>query len=200
MLRLPPVLNARYRLATSSEVHSWSFGLVKTVRRPPAISWEQCIGTLDDQGIFGPLRDFECACGKYWGAEYRGMICDRCGVKVTVREQRRRRFGHIELLDSIPHPLGDESDMVGAIPVLPAVFFESPAGRDLRRAYEDLIEAVTAESWTDIVAGLKYLVDYLLPVATLAHEWDLAESSILARGLILEIQNEGAESDFVAER
>ncbi len=190
MLRLPAVLASRYRLATAHEVHSWSFGLVRTIRHPAAIRWEQRVGTLDDQRIFGPTRDLECACGKYWGAECRGMICDRCGVKVTVREERRRRFGHIELPISIPHPLGDESELVSAVPVLPAIFFESPAGKDLSRAYEGLIQAVTVESQTDIVAGLSRLIDCLLPVVTLAHEWDLTESSVLARGLVLESREE----------
>jgi hypothetical protein len=193
MLRLPVALASRYRLATAREVHSWSFGQVKALRRPAAGGWEQRVGTLDDQRIFGPIRDFECACGKYRGPAYRGMICDRCGVKVTLPEERRRRFGHIDLPASIPHPLGDESELVAAVPVLPAAFFESPAGIELGRVYEELTRAAIQESGTDLIAGLRRLVDCLLPVAVLAHEWALAESAALARGLVLEFRDEGAE-------
>jgi hypothetical protein len=200
MLRLPAVLTSRYRLAAAREVHTWSFGQVKTIRRPAASGWEQCVGTLDDQRIFGPVRDFECACGKYWGADFRGMICDRCGVKVTVREERQRRFGHIDLPVSISHPLGDESELVAAVPVLPAVFFESSAGRDLGHAYEELVQAVTTESSADLVTDLRHLVDCLLPVVTLAHEWALAESLVLARGLVLESRDEPAERGATAGR
>jgi DNA-directed RNA polymerase subunit beta' len=71
MLQLPPVLAARYRPATEREVHSWSFGLLKATRNPRATAWEQRRGTLEDQALFGPLRDFECACGKYRGPQPR---------------------------------------------------------------------------------------------------------------------------------
>jgi DNA-directed RNA polymerase subunit beta' len=63
-------------------VRSWSFGALQSPREPGAQGWQQRRGTLDDQRILGPLRDFECACGKYQGPRYRGMICDRCGVKL----------------------------------------------------------------------------------------------------------------------
>src|SRR4051794_17820030 len=84
MLPLPSVLAARYWPATEREVHSRSFGLVMAPRNPAATTWEQRRGTLEDQAIFGPVEDFECACGKYRGPKYRDMICDRCGVKVTI--------------------------------------------------------------------------------------------------------------------
>merc|ERR1712139_275010 len=53
--------------------------------------------------IFGPEKDWECACGKYRGMKYKGMICDRCGVKVTHSRVRRKRMGHIELAAPIVH-------------------------------------------------------------------------------------------------
>jgi hypothetical protein len=189
MLRLPPTLGTCYRLATPHEVHSWSFGAVKAVRRPDAVGWEQCVFTLDDQRIFGPLRDDQCLCGKYQGTRYRGMICDRCGVKVTTREERRTRFGHVDLPAPVPYPLGDESDLVAAVPVLPAAFRECPAGGGLANAYEELVQAAAAESRDDLAAGLRRLTDCLLPVLTLAHDWALPQSSVLARGLILESRN-----------
>src|SRR5262245_3654096 len=128
MLRLPAALTSEYRLATAREVYAWSFGLVKATRRPGATGWEQLLGTLDDQRIFGPENDWECACGTYRGPRHEGMVCDRCGVKVTTREERRSRFGHVDLPVPVPHPLGDADDLVGAVPVLPAGFLEAPAG------------------------------------------------------------------------
>src|SRR5262245_50451778 len=186
MLRLPELLAAHYRLATAREVHSWSFGLVNAVRRPGRVGWEQRLGTLDDERIFGPTRDMECACGKYRGPAYRGMICDRCGVKVTTPEVRRRRFGHIDLPSPVPHPLGDETDLVSAVPVLPGAFLESPAGGGMARTYEAMVEAAADESRAGLSAGLQRLVDCLLPAMVTVHEWGLAESPVLARGLMLE--------------
>jgi hypothetical protein len=192
MLRLPAVLAADYRLAAAREVHSWSFGLVTAIRRPGTTGWEQRLGTLDDERIFGPLRDRECACGKYQGAAHRGMICDRCGVKVTTRAERRTRFGHIDLPVPVPHPLGGEAEQVDAVPVLPAAFLGSPAGRELASAYEELVAAAAGESRAELRAGLQRLVDGLFPAVVLAHEWDLAEAPVLARGLVLESRGESA--------
>jgi hypothetical protein len=200
MLRLPDALASDYRLATAREVHSWSFGLVKAVRRPGVIGWGQRLGTLDDERIFGPLRDLECACGKYRGAGHRGMICDRCGVKVTTADERRGRFGHIDLSVPVPHPLGDDADLVGAVPVLPAAFLGSPAGSGLACAYEGLVE-VAANGFGDALrAGLRRLVDGLLPAVVFAHEWGLAEAPVLARGLVLDSRGESAEPSAATDR
>ena len=54
--------------------------MVRTRRTANAVDWHEQRGTLDDQGIFGPLREFACACAKYQGERHRGMICDRCCV------------------------------------------------------------------------------------------------------------------------
>ena len=90
MLRLPQVLVARYRPATEREVHSRSFGQLKAPRNPDATGWEQRRGTLEDQAIFGPQRDFECASGTYRRPKYRNIFCHRCFVKVTTSSARRR--------------------------------------------------------------------------------------------------------------
>lgn len=182
MLRLPEPLAAEYRLATAREVRHCSFGAVKSPLDPGATNWEQRVGTLGDERIFGPLRDLECACGKYQGTTRRGMICDRCGVKVTTCEVRRKRFGHIDLPEEVAHPLGDEADLVSVVPVLPAAFRESPAGSGMASIYEMLATAATIEM---AELGVRYLIDKLLPVAALAHEWNLEESTILTQALIL---------------
>jgi hypothetical protein len=185
MLKLPQALARDWRLATAAEVHSWSFGQVRAKRRHDAFNWEDRLFTLDDQSIFGPARDFQCACGKYEGEQYRGMICDRCGVKLTSRSARRERFGHIDLPSGIPHPLGDEADLVEAVPVLPATFMDCAGGKRLAAAYEDLVEAAASESRDDMAARLVGIVSILLPVATMTQEWAMEEASVFARGLVM---------------
>jgi hypothetical protein len=212
MPRLPSLLAAKYRPATDREVHSWSFGAVKAPRDPNADSWQSRRGTLDDQAIFGPLRDFCCACGKYQGPRYRNMICDRCGVKVTTREVRHQRFGYIDLPVSVPHPFGEADEELSAVPVMPATFWQAPAGEGLSQAYDELARdinsavckalaagSVNLPDWTPqrarevLAPALARLVDLLLPVAIFAHEWDLAESQTLARGLVLENRENRAD-------
>lgn len=58
---------------------------------------------LFDERIFGPTKDWKCACGKYKGIRYRGIVCDRCGVEVTRAKVRRERMGHIELAAPVTH-------------------------------------------------------------------------------------------------
>ena len=189
MLRLPATLANRFRPATDRLIHSWSFGFVKAPRAAPGGGWEQHRGTLEDQGIFGPLRDWECCCGKYRGPRHKNMICDRCGVKVTTRDVRRQRFGHIDFPFSVQHPLGGEADQVGAWPVLPAAFRAASGGRPLDAVYDDMVRAATAAPATRadrVLTGLVRLVEVLLPVLICADEWDLGEATVLAHGLALE--------------
>jgi hypothetical protein len=188
MLRLPSSLAAVYRPATDREVCSWSFGAVKAPRDPGATTWQARRGTLDDQAIFGPLRDFRCACGKYEGNRHRSMICDLCGVKVTTREARRQRFGHMNLPVAVPHPLGEGGERLSAVPVLPAAFWQAPAGGQLAQRYDELARATTEQLLT---AGVASLIELMLPVVTLAHDWNLAEGQTLARGLALERREGG---------
>jgi len=78
MLQLPSLLREKYRPATDREIRSWSFGAVKEAHTIGAAFWGEQIGsTFEDQRVFGPLRDFVCACGKYQGERFKGMICDR---------------------------------------------------------------------------------------------------------------------------
>ena len=81
----------------------WSFGEVK---KPETINYRTYRPEKDGlfcERIFGPEKDWECACGKYRGMKYKGMICDRCGVKVTHSRVRRKRMGHIELAAPVVH-------------------------------------------------------------------------------------------------
>jgi DNA-directed RNA polymerase subunit beta' len=90
-------------LASPNDIRSWSFGEVK---RPETINYRTYRPEKDGlfcERIFGPERDYECACGKYKGTKFKGIICDRCGVKVTHSRVRRKRMGHINLAAPITH-------------------------------------------------------------------------------------------------
>jgi len=183
---LPSTLASRYRPATTREIRSWSFGQVTARRQANAATWQEQLGTLDDQRIFGPLQVFACACDKYRGNQYKGMICDICGVKVTTPAVRCERFGHIEFANAVHHPLGDSTHQVQAFPVLPAAFLSSISGAKLAHSYETLADAAAREATEQI--ELVALVEILLPVVQVAHEWNLTESTLLARGLALEFR------------
>jgi DNA-directed RNA polymerase subunit beta' len=84
-------------LASPNDIRAWSYGEVK---KPETINYRTYRPEKDGlfcERIFGPERDYECACGKYRGTKYKGIICDRCGVKVTHSRVRRKRMGHINL-------------------------------------------------------------------------------------------------------
>ncbi len=90
-------------LASPSDIRSWSYGEVK---KPETINYRTYRPEKDGlfcERIFGPERDYECACGKYKGTKYKGIICDRCGVKVTHSRVRRKRMGHINLAAPVVH-------------------------------------------------------------------------------------------------
>ena len=90
-------------LASPNDIRSWSFG---EVRKPETINYRTYRPERDGlfcERIFGPERDWECACGKYKGTKFKGLICDRCGVKVTHSRVRRKRMGHISLAAPVVH-------------------------------------------------------------------------------------------------
>jgi len=186
MINLPESFALRYEPANSFDVRSWSFGCVDRVRNQVSESWVDRVGTLDDERIFGPLRDHECACGKYRGAEYRGMICDRCGVKIMPSDEARRtRCGHIELSLSVLHPTGRTSEPLEAVPVLPARIWQSPAGRPLADLYEDIVSANRRQDMDLVSSTLERIIQTLAPIAEVACAWDLESTATLAKGLLL---------------
>ena len=93
----------RISLASPHDIRAWSFGEVK---KPETINYRTYRPEKDGlfcERIFGPEKDWECTCGKYRGMKFKGMICDRCGVKVTHSRVRRKRMGHIELAAPVVH-------------------------------------------------------------------------------------------------
>ena len=97
------ILALRIRLASPEDIRSWSYG---EVTRPETINYRRLRpekGGLFCEEIFGPTRDYQCACGKYKNKRYQGIVCDRCGVEVTKSSVRRERMGHIELASPVAH-------------------------------------------------------------------------------------------------
>ena len=90
-------------LASPERIRSWSHG---EVTRSETINYKTLKperGGLFDEAIFGPIKDFECSCGKYKKVKYRGKVCERCGVEITESIVRRERMGHIELPIPVAH-------------------------------------------------------------------------------------------------
>jgi RNA polymerase Rpb1, domain 1 len=184
-LRFPSPFASEYLPATPREVHSWSFGQVRARRSPNTLDWQSQRGTLDDQAIFGTRKDLECACGKYIGAKHRNMVCDTCGVKVTTPIVRRARFGHVDLMVPVPHPFSDCREMLSALPILPAVFLESYAGRAIAGLYEELIDLESPHCIEEAGRVIERLFSLLLPAARISLEWGLDEAELFTRGLAL---------------
>ncbi|HEX6793613.1 MAG TPA: DNA-directed RNA polymerase subunit beta', partial [Casimicrobiaceae bacterium] len=90
-------------LASPEKIRSWSYGEVK---KPETINYRTFKPERDGlfcAKIFGPVKDYECLCGKYKRLKHRGVICEKCGVEVTLAKVRRERMGHIELASPVAH-------------------------------------------------------------------------------------------------
>jgi DNA-directed RNA polymerase subunit beta' len=93
----------RIGLASPEKIRSWSYGEVK---KPETINYRTFKPERDGlfcAKIFGPIKDYECLCGKYKRLKHRGVICEKCGVEVTLAKVRRERMGHIELASPVAH-------------------------------------------------------------------------------------------------
>ena len=90
-------------VASPERIRSWSFG---EIRKPETINYRTFKPERDGlfcARIFGPIKDYECLCGKYKRMKYRGIVCEKCGVEVTLSKVRRERMGHIELAAPVAH-------------------------------------------------------------------------------------------------
>jgi len=90
-------------IASPERIRSWSYGEIK---KPETINYRTFKPERDGlfcARIFGPIKDYECLCGKYKRMKYRGIICEKCGVEVTLAKVRRERMGHIELASPVAH-------------------------------------------------------------------------------------------------
>ncbi|MEC9345736.1 MAG: DNA-directed RNA polymerase subunit beta' [Pseudomonadota bacterium] len=136
-------------LASPDQIRSWSFGEVK---KPETINYRTFKPERDGlfcARIFGPIKDYECLCGKYKRMKYRGVICEKCGVEVTTQKVRRERMGHIELAAPVAH--------IWFLKSLP-----SRIGLFLDMALKDLERVLYFENYIVIEPGLTALKRFQL--------------------------------------
>jgi DNA-directed RNA polymerase subunit beta' len=156
-------------VASPEAIREWSRGEVKNPETINYRTFKPEPGGLFCQRIFGPVRDYECACGKYKRIKYKGVICDRCGVEVTVSRVRRDRMGHIEL----------------AVPVSHIWFLKSMPSR------LGLLLDITARNLERVIYYENYLV--IDPGKT-----PLEERQLLTEQEYLQAQDEYGEDSFIA--
>ena len=100
----PPVFDrVGITVASPEQIRSWSHGEIKNPETINYRTFKPEKGGLFCERIFGPTRDWECSCGKYKRIKHKGVLCDRCGVEVTLARVRRERMGHIELAVPVTH-------------------------------------------------------------------------------------------------
>jgi hypothetical protein len=189
MLSLPAELRNLYGPASADDVRSWSYGRIESRRRfdldDGPERWRLVRRTLDDPSIFGPTHDFECACRKYVGQKYDGIICHVCGTLVGPRSSRAQRGAHIHLNSPIPHPIFAQAEL-DDVPVLPADYWESAAGRPLAAVYEQILDADGREDVRAVAGHLNHACELLLPGPIFTREWGLREATTqFAHGMAL---------------
>jgi len=102
-MKVENIESIKIKLASPEKILSWSHG---EVTKPETINYRTQRPERDGlfcERIFGPVKDYECACGKYKKIRYKGIICDRCGVEITHSSVRRERMGHIKLATPVAH-------------------------------------------------------------------------------------------------
>ena len=136
-------------IASPDQIREWSYG---EVRKPETINYRTFKPERDGlfcAKIFGPIKDYECLCGKYKRMKYKGIVCEKCGVEVIQSKVRRERMGHIELaapvahiwfLKSVPSRIGVLLDMT--LRDLERILYFEQLGRG--RARPDLAQAATS--------------------------------------------------------
>src|ERR687893_1409127 len=159
----------RISLASPEKIRSWSFGEIK---KPETINYRTFKPERDGlfcARIFGPTKDYECLCGKYKRMKYKGIICEKCGVEVTLARVRRDRMGHIELAAPVAH--------IWFLKSLP-----SRIGLLLDMTLKDLERILYFESYVVIEPGLT----------------PLKERQLLSEDEYLRAQEEYGEDSFTA--
>ena len=193
-------------LASPEKIRSWSFGEVK---KPETINYRTFKPERDGlfcAKIFGPTKDYECLCGKYKRLKHRGVVCEKCGVEVTLTKVRRERMGHIELaspvahiwfLKSLPSRMGLLLDMT-LREIERVLYFEAyaviePGMTDLEQGQllseESYLEAV--EQWGDefeAKMGAEAILE-LLKFVNLSDEIESIREALLKLTLKLKLKN-----------
>ena len=172
-------------IASPETIRSWSYGEVK---KPETINYRTFKPERDGlfcAKIFGPVKDYECLCGKYKRLKFKGVTCEKCGVEVTLSKVRRERMGHIELaapvahiwfLKSLPSRLGMVLDMtlrdIERVLYFEAFVVTDPGMTPLQRR-QLLTETITTTNWTNTATtsmpkwvqkvSANYCVPWILP-------------------------------------
>ncbi|GLR73124.1 DNA-directed RNA polymerase subunit beta' [Agaribacter marinus] len=139
--------NIKIGLASPDMIRSWSFGEVK---KPETINYRTFKPERDGlfcARIFGPVKDYECLCGKYKRLKHRGVICEKCGVEVTLTKVRRERMGHIELASPVAHIW-----FLKSLPSRIGLMLDMTL-RDIERVLYFESYVVTEPGMTDLVQG-----------------------------------------------
>src|SRR5438309_32713 len=159
----------RISIASPEKILSWSYGEIK---KPETINYRTFKPERDGlfcARIFGPIKDYECLCGKYKRMKYKGIICEKCGVEVTLSRVRRERMGHIELAAPVAH--------IWFLKSLP-----SRIGLLLDMTLKDIERVLYFENYIVIEPGLTPLKQYQL----------------LSEDEVLRAQDEYGEDSFTA--
>ena len=160
----------RISIASPERIRSWSYGEIK---KPETINYRTFKPERDGlfcARIFGPIKDYECLCGKYKRMKYRGIICEKCGVEVTLSKVRRERMGHIELASPVAH--------IWFMKSLP-----SRVGLFLDMTLKDLERVLYFESYVVVEPGLT----------------SLKQRQLLSEDEFLDAQEEYGEDSFTAK-
>ncbi|MCW5714019.1 MAG: DNA-directed RNA polymerase subunit beta' [Bauldia sp.] len=160
----------RISIASPEKIKSWSYGEIK---KPETINYRTFKPERDGlfcARIFGPIKDYECLCGKYKRMKYKGIICEKCGVEVTLARVRRERMGHIELAAPVAH--------IWFLKSLP-----SRIGMFLEMTLKDLERILYFESYVVLEPGLT----------------PLKERQLLSEDEFLRAQDEYGQDSFTAK-
>ncbi len=166
-------------LASPEKIRSWSYGEVK---KPETINYRTFKPERDGlfcAKIFGPVKDYECLCGKYKRLKHRGVICEKCGVEVTLSKVRRERMGHIELASPVAH--------IWFLKSLP-----SRLGMVLDMTLRDIERVLYFEAFVVVEPGLTPLTrgqlltedDYVAKVEEYGDDFDALMGAEAVRGLL----------------
>ena len=183
----------RIQLASPEKIRQWSYG---EVTKPETINYRTFKPERDGlfcERIFGPVKDWECNCGKYKRIRYRGVICDRCGVEVTQAKVRRDRLGHIEL----------------AVPVCHIWYFKSPPtriGNLLNMSIRNLERVIYYESYvvldpgdTELKTGELLDQDTAFELEDAGHEFVADMGAAALRKLLSEIDVDELSAELRAQ-
>ncbi len=187
-MNLKEINSVSIRLASPEKIMSWSHGEIK---KPETINYRTLKPEKDGlfcERIFGPTRDWECYCGKYKKSRYRGVICDKCGVEVTVSKVRRERLGHITLASSVCH-IWYVKGIPGRISALLSI-----KSKDLEKVVyyiSFIITEVDKDRIKDLMPLLKEAVDLEVQERVTIDPQEESELKLDLSGLIANLLSEG---------